>query len=370
MLYNEIKHVLPQFAFSGTYTDGIELQSGNINNTYRLTFVQRDGKETQYALQHINSYVFKDPRIVMHNMQRVCDHLRASYERDGVNPSRRMLELIPVKGNGVLYEDRGGDFWRAYHYIDRAAAYDRVEKPEHFKEAGRGFGEFQRRLYDFPVRELMETIPNFHNTPKRFFAFVASLDKDLAGRAAGLEKEIDFLFDRRKMMAEIVGSIQGGTLPMRVTHNDTKINNVMIDDETGKALCVIDLDTVMPGTVLYDFGDAIRFGASTAAEDEPDTGKISVDMELFRQFTEGFLSEVNGFLTEAELRLLPLGVKVMTTELALRFLTDYIDGDLYFKIKNPSHNLVRARAQMRLLEDIEAKYDEMCAVIDELLQRG
>lgn len=180
----------------------------------------------------------------------------------------------------------------------------------------------------------------------------------------GLEKEIDFFFDRRKMMSEIVCRIESGTLPLRVTHNDTKINNVMTDNETGKALCVIDLDTVMPGSVLYDFGDAIRFGASTAAEDEPDTSRISVDMNLFRLFTAGFLSEVNvGFLTKEEILLLPLGVKVLTCELAMRFLTDYIDGDLYFKVKDPEHNLVRAHAQMALLEDVERKYDEMCAFV-------
>lgn len=367
MLYNQIKHVLPRFAFEGAFSDVIELHSGNINNTYCLTFTTKDGKKELYALQYINNYVFKDPEAVMHNMRLVCDHLRESYLKDGVDPKRRMIELISVKDNGVLYKDDEGGFWRAYHYIDGATAHDRVEVPEQFYEAGRGFGEFQRRLYDFPASQLAETIPNFHNTTKRFYAFVAALDRDAAGRVAELGPEIDFLFDRRKMMGEIVNKLQAGELPLRVTHNDTKINNVMIDDVTNKALCVIDLDTVMPGCVLYDFGDAIRFGASTAAEDEPDLSKISLDMNLFTMFTRGFLSEVNGFLTETELKLLPLGAEVMTCELMMRFLTDYIDGDLYFKVKAPQHNLIRARAQMRLLEDMESKYGEMCAVIDSLL---
>lgn len=366
MVFNQIKHVLPRFAFQGSYEDVEELHSGNINNTYRLTY-RKNGDHHLYALQHINSYVFKDPAIVMRNIELVCDHLRASYKADGIDPSRRMLELIPVRGNGTLYEDREGGFWRAYNYIDGATAYDRPEKPSDFFEAGRGFGEFQRRLHDFPIDQLAETIPNFHNTPKRFFAFVASLDRDCVGRAAEVEREIDFLFDRRKMMAEIVVKLRDGELPLRVTHNDTKINNVMIDDKTGKALCVIDLDTVMPGSVLYDFGDGIRFGASTAAEDEEDVSKISLDMGLFEQFSRGFLQETKGFVTDEELRLLPLGVKVMTCELMMRFLMDYIDGDPYFRIKDPKHNLVRARAQMRLLEDIEMKYGAMCEVIDRLL---
>ncbi len=367
MLYNEIKHVLPHFLFEGTFDSVEELHSGNINNTYRLVFRAENGRENQYALQHINNYVFKEPAIVMRNMEMVCNHLRDCYLSEGVDPKRRMIELIPLSGGGVLYIDERNDFWRAYHFIDGASAYDRVEQPEHFREAGRGFGEFQRRLCDFQANRLVETIPNFHNTKKRFYAFVASVDRDRAGRVRELESEIDFFFDRRKMMSAIVDRIQAGLLPLRATHNDTKINNVMIDEETGKALCVIDLDTVMPGSVLYDFGDAIRFGASTAAEDEPDVEKIGLDMNLFTLFTEGFLSEVDGFLTKEELRLLPLGVKVMTCELAMRFLTDYIDGDLYFKVKDPRHNLVRARAQMRLLEDIESKYAKMCEIVEGMI---
>ena len=235
-------------------------------------------------------------------------------------------------------------------------------------EAGRAFGCFQRMLSDFPAEELYETIPDFHNTRKRFYDFVASVAADRAGRVKEIEREIDFFFDRRKMMTQIIDLIEAGKLPLRVTHNDTKFNNVMLDRETGEGLCVIDLDTVMAGSPLYDYGDAIRFGASTAVEDEPDLSKVEVDMELFRAFTKGFVSEVRSTLTPLELELLPVGAKIMTCEIAMRFLMDYIDGDLYFKVAYPEHNLVRARAQMKLLESMEEKYDELCAATRELVK--
>lgn len=369
MIYNRIKHVLPCFAFVGSFMGVRELQSGNINNTYCLSYKQKDGTVNRYTLQNINNYVFKSPQSVMHNMSLVCGHLRDAYIREGVSPARRVIELIETKDGGALHVDADEKYWRAYHYIDDATAHNTAADPMLFYEAGRGFGEFQRRLHDFPADQLVETIPNFHNTKKRFYTFVASIDRDAAHRVGEVEDIIDFLFDRRRLMGEIVDRIACGTLPLRASHNDTKINNVMIDDKSGHALCVIDLDTVMPGSVLYDFGDAIRFGASTAAEDEEDTSRVSLDMELFALFTRGYLEEVRDILTPEEIRLLPLGVKVITCEQVLRFLTDYIDGDLYFKVRHPQHNLVRARAQMALLEDVERKYDDMCTVVEEILQK-
>lgn len=365
MLYNRIKHVLPGFCFEGVFEDIYEMQSGNINSTYCLIF-RKGNERLYYTLQNINSYVFKDPAAVMHNMSLVCEHLRDGYKLEGVSPSRRVIELIETRDGGVLHIDAESMYWRAYRFINDATAHNTAEKPEFFYEAGRGFGEFQRRLHDCPAERLIETIPNFHNTKKRFYSFAASIDRDSAGRVKEVEDVIDFLFDRWRLAGQIVDRITDGTLPLRVTHNDTKINNVMIDDSTGCAICVIDLDTVMPGSALYDFGDAIRFGASTAAEDEEDLSKVSLDMDLFRLFTKGYLSEMNGILTAAEKSLLPLGVRVITYEQVLRFLTDYIDGDLYFKVKHPRHNIVRARAQMRLLEDIEKKYDEMHAAVEAL----
>ena len=368
MVYNRIKHILPCFHFNGRFVSVEELTSGNINSTYHLTY--KNGDHTiQYTLQHINRFVFKQPEKVMENIELVTAHLYGDLLRNGEDPTRRVLELIPTLNGNSLLVDEDGDYWRAYKFIDNATPYNSVIKPRHFLEAGRAFGEFQRRLSTFPAERLNETIPDFHNTTRRFYAFVAAIADDRVGRVEGLDDEIEFFFDRRKMMNEIVRRLKTGELPLRVTHNDTKINNVLIDDITDKALCVIDLDTVMPGSSLYDYGDAIRFGASTAAEDEEDTSKISLDMEKFTLFTEGFLAETNGFLTENELKLLPLGIKVITCELAMRFLTDYIDGDRYFKVKSPTHNLVRAHAQMKLLEDIEAKEDEMYRILNNLIGR-
>lgn len=359
MLYNRIKHILPEFRFEGRYLHGEEIHSGNINNTYHLIYQQPDGSQYHYTLQQINSYAFKDPAAVMNNIEMVSNHMRKVLEQKGIDPDRRMLEIIPTKSGKSMLEIANGGFWRAYKYIEKATAYDQVTKPEHFFETGRAFGEFQRLLTDFPAENLAETIPNFHNTQRRFYTFVAAIAEDKAGRVRELEDEIEFFFERRKMMSEIVRKMEAGLLPVRVTHNDTKINNVMIDDETDKAICVIDLDTVMPGSALYDYGDAIRSGANTAAEDEPDTSKISLDLNLFEQFTRGFLSEVHDILNDEEIRLLPLSIKVITCELAMRFLTDYIDGDLYFKVYSPDHNLIRARAQMKLLTDVEDKFDTL-----------
>jgi hypothetical protein len=359
MLYNRISHALEEFQFPGQYRRAEELHSGHINNTYHLVYAS-GGREVHFALQRINSYVFKEPQKVMHNIRRVTQHLRARLVAEGAaDPGRHVLELVPTLGGDALFQDGEGGFWRAYRFIENATAYDRVETPAHFYEAGRGFGMFQRRLFDFPAGELYETIPDFHNTPRRFVALMEALAGDRAGRAASVKREVGFLLERREAMGEIVKRLDSGALAVRVAHNDTKINNVMLDDDTGEAVCVIDLDTVMPGSSLYDFGDAIRFGASTAAEDEPDTDLIHLDMNLFELFSRGFFAETTGFLTRDELMLMPLGVKVMTGESALRFLTDYIDGDLYFKVKSPDHNLIRARAQMKLLTDIEQKYDRM-----------
>ena len=369
MGYNDIKHVIRHFAFEGTYASAEELTNGLINNTYHLTYNQGDGTTKDYVLQQINTYVFKKPEEVMSNIHRVTEHLADAVQSSGQDVSRGVLHLISTTEGSWMYCDEQNRYWRAYDFISGTVAYDRAESPDMFREAGRAFGMFQRQLGSFPVAKLYETIPDFHDTRRRFFTFVDSVSKDRGGHVRALEKEIDFFFDRRKMMGEIVKMIDQNELPMRVTHNDTKMNNVMLDCKTGEAVCVIDLDTVMPGSVLYDFGDAIRFGASTALEDEPDTSKIALDMDLFRAFSEGFISETNGFLTERELSLLPLGVKVIICEMAMRFLTDYIDGDVYFKTRYPDHNLVRARAQMALLEDVERRYDDMCACIAEIRRK-
>ncbi len=367
MLYNDIKNAIRQFNFDGKYISSEELRSGNINSTYKLVFANSDGTEKSYILQKINTVVFKDPDGVMENIINVLAHIDKKITEKGEDSERRILHFVTAKNGTYLYKDFNNYYWRAYVFVDGVTAYNSIDDPALFYEAGRGFGEFQKNLFDFPAEVLHETIPDFHNTKRRFYAFVAAIAEDKAGRVREIEQEIDFLFDRRKMMSEIVDKIEDGILPTRVTHNDTKLNNVLIDNDTGKAVCVIDLDTVMPGSSLYDYGDAVRFGASTAAEDEQDLEKISVNMELFKLFTKGFVEEISQSLTKEEIHYLPLGAKVMTCELALRFLTDYINGDEYFKIESPDHNLIRARAQMKLLTEFEKKYDEMTAYVDSLI---
>lgn len=367
MSYNEIKNILPHFNFKGRYQNVRELTSGNVNNTFLLEY--RDGAQQRfYTLQHINTYVFKSPRGVMENIQKVTNHLRQSILRSNGNPERQVLELILTTSGDIMYNDGDGGIWRAYSYIADALALDIVQTHEQMEEIGHGFGRFQRFLADFSADELFVTIPNFHHTTKRFYSFVRSVDEDKAKRVSEVEEEIEFMFERRKMMGSIVKMLNEHQIPLRVTHNDTKANNVLLDEQTGKALCIIDLDTVMPGSSLYDYGDAVRFGASTAKEDEEDIRKIGLDMEKTRAFTRGFIAETAGFLTLEELQNLPLGIEVITCELAMRFLTDYIDGDLYFKVNSPQHNLIRARAQIALLKDIEKKEQELNELVADCLK--
>ena len=368
MVYNRIKHVLPQFRFEGQFKNADEVSSGNVNCTYILTY-QLGGEVRIYTLQKLNTYVFRNPRGVMTNIAAVTDHLRQNIGETEGDPRRYALELIRTQKNDVMHADGEGNIWRAYSYIPDALALDVVENLDQMEEVGHAFGRFQRYLADFPADRLFVTIPDFHHSTKRFYAFVRAVDKDMAGRVKGLEDEIEFFFDRRRMMGEIVKLMDQGVLPLRVTHNDTKSNNVLLDDKTGKALAVIDLDTVMPGSSLFDYGDGIRFGASDAPEDEPDPGKVRLNMDKATAFTRGFVAETAGFLSHEELSRLPLGVKVITAELAIRFLTDYLDGDLYFKVDYPEHNLARARAQMALLRDIERKEDMLYHMVAEHVSR-
>ena len=358
----DILSLLPHFQFEGAFVQALEINAGNINTTYHLIYRLPDGAKKEYLLQRINTYVFKDPVGVMRNIDMVTRHIERAYQAQGIDSARRVLRVIPAADGGLFYRTEADDYWRAYNFITGATAYDRIETPADFREAARGFGEFQRLLTDFPAAELTETIPGFHHTARRYETFLASVKDDKAGRVKQLTEEITFLTERREMMSQIVTALEAGRLPVRVTHNDTKINNVMIDDATHRAICVIDLDTVMPGSALYDFGDAIRSGAATVIEDDPDFNKVHVDLALFEAFTEGFLSEVKGTLTPEEIELLPLSAKVITCEQAMRFLTDYIDGDLYYKIRTPDHNLVRARNQMALVRDMENKFGDMQAI--------
>ena len=365
---SKLKAIIDRFDFPSELIECLEIKTGHINRTYRLRFDQ-SGSAADYVLQRINNYVFRKPWEVMENVQLVTEHIRAAMRARGIDPENRVLKLVSVKTGGTMVEDGEDGFWRAYEFIRHAATIDRIENPNQFRQIGAAFGQFQGLLSDFPIERLHDTIPHFHDTRKRVGDFERSVAQDAVGRAAGVQPEIAFIRSRAEAMCRIVDMIRAGEMPLRVTHNDTKINNVMLDVDTGEALCVIDLDTVMPGSALYDFGDAIRYGASTAREDETDLDRVRLDMDLFTAFSEGFIANTADRLTDVELKSLPLGALVMTYENALRFLADYLDGDTYYKIDRPAHNLDRARCQCRLLTDMEAKRDSMYAVVDGLCRR-
>ena len=361
--------VAASFDFPGALSACTEIKTGHINRTYRLTYRQADGTEHAFLLQRINTFAFHKPDEVMENVLLVTDHLRRALIAQGVDPERRVLRVIPARNGAPLAFDDEGGAWRAYGFIENAHSVNAVESPAQFMEVGRAFGDFQNALADFPIERLHDTIPFFHDTIRRMENFEASVARDVAHRVVHAQPEIAFARARRDSMGEIVRMIESGVLPLRVTHNDTKCNNVMVDDATGEALCVVDLDTVMAGSSLYDFGDAIRFGASTAAEDETDLSKVRLDMQLFDAFADGFISKTANGLTETELINLPLGALVMTFEVGLRFLTDYLDGDVYFHIARAEHNLERARTQFRLLADMEAHRGDMESSVMQLIAR-
>lgn len=336
--------------------------SGHINSTY-LIYVMEDGVRKKYILQSINTSIFPKPLELMENISSVTGHLRKKIIRNGGDPERETLNIIPTLEGKPCYEDEEGNCFRIYKFIDDAACYDLVEKPEDFYQSGLAFGHFQKLLSDFPAETLHETIPQFHDTVKRFGDFEKAAELDVMGRAAEAAAEIAFVKDRLELAKVLGEALKSGALPLRVTHNDTKLNNIMIDKKTGKGLCVIDLDTVMPGLAVNDFGDSIRFGANTAYEDETDLSKVSCSLELFEAYTKGFLEGLDGSLTEPEIEMLPIGAMVMTFECGMRFLTDYLEGDVYFKIHRPQHNLERCRCQFALLSDMERKKKELDAII-------
>ncbi|MBQ2707051.1 MAG: aminoglycoside phosphotransferase family protein [Clostridia bacterium] len=348
-----------QFALPGTPEKLSPISCGNINKTYKVTM--QDG--TSYILQNVNVNVFKKPYELMQNVRGVCDHLKAKVAAAGGDPDRETMTFAKTKDGGDLYLDEEGRYWRMYRFID-GESYQSAEKPGLFYNAAEAFGRFQKLLSDYPADTLHETIVNFHNTVSRFNDFKAAIEGcKFPERLEEMKEEIAFLLAREPLAHVAVDPIAAGTMPLRVTHNDTKLNNVLMDPDTDKGMCVIDLDTVMPGSVLYDFGDAIRFGANTAAEDEPDTSKISLNLDAFAEFTRGFLAGVDGALTECETTLLPEGAMLLTYEQAMRFGTDYLNGDTYFKINYEKHNLVRTKAQIALLADMEKKADAMREVV-------
>lgn len=358
----DFQQIADHFGITGTIVHAEEIHSGNINRTF-LVAVDDGDRQKEYVFQKINTFVFKQPEAVMSNILNVTCHIKKKLtEAHGAYDRRVLSFLVGADGKPYYYTASTKHFWRVYEYIDQAVAFDLVEKPVHFYEAGRSFGEFQGWLSDFPAQTLAEIIPNFHNTPVRYETFRRSVEADAVGRRGAVEEEIQFLLAREGECGAITAKLATGEIPYRVTHNDTKINNILFDVDTEKAICVIDLDTVMPGSALYDFGDAVRYGASTAREDERDLSRVTINTELYEQFTKGFLESMGDSMTAAEKALLPQSVKIMALELATRFLADYLDGDLYFKTNSDDHNLVRARTQIQLVRDIEAKWETLQAI--------
>ena len=342
-----------QFALEGKPVSCEKYGMGHINRTYLV--VTDTGR--RYILQALNRQAFHNIPKLMENIQAVTEFLRKQND-----DPRSSLRLVPTVTGDFWVMDAEGEYWRTYDFIEDSICLQSAETPEDFYQSALAFGSFQHMLGSFPADTLYETIPNFHNTPDRYKKFDASLSKDAVGRAGSVRKEIDFVLAHREEAGILQKMREDGALPVRVTHNDTKLNNVMLDAATRKALCVIDLDTIMPGLAAYDFGDSIRFGASTAAEDETDLEKVRMSLDLYRTFAEGFIPACGG-LTEAEIDSLPWGAKIMTLECGLRFLTDYLDGDIYFSIAYPEHNLDRARNQFRLVEDMESKWQEMQEIV-------
>ncbi len=325
---------------------------GHINQTLKIT----TDTGCEYILQQINKYVFKDPAGLMCNAGAVTDYLRQR-----VTDPRSALHFLPTKDGKFYHVDEKGEYWRMYEFVG-GFCLDAPESDEDFYQSALAFGRFQEMLAEFPADTLVETIPEFHNTIFRYGTFRKSIAADPLGRAASVQKEIDFVLAREQKGGTLQRMRESGELPLRVTHNDTKLNNVLLDKKTRKSLCVLDLDTVMPGLSVYDYGDSIRFGAATAAEDEVDTSKMGLDLHLFEIYTKGYL-EACPSLTEKEIEMLPMGAYILTLEVGMRFLTDYIDGDVYFKAAYPEHNLVRARAQLKLVADMEDKWDEMNEIV-------
>lgn len=353
-----LREACAAFAFRGTVCGIQPCGNGHINHTFIIT-TDGDGVCRRYILQVLNTDIFRDPDGVMENIVRVTEHIRAGLLAAGGDAERGCLRVVrssDAAATGAAayrYVDRDGRFWRAYDFVEHTVCRLTMDSPDTFRKVGWAFGKFQHQLSDFDASCLHESIPDFHNTKKRYATFLDTLARDPAGRAARAAEEIAFLTARGDRCALIVDDLAAGRLPLRVTHNDTKLSNILLDEDTGACVCVIDLDTVMPGSALYDFGDSIRTGACTAAEDEPDAGRVDFRADMFCAYAEGFVGGTAGALTDREISMLPDGAYIITLEQAIRFLTDYLEGDVYYHIDYADHNLVRTRTQIRMLMGME-----------------
>ncbi len=368
MAYQEkqLQEISKKFQIYGEILHAETLKIGHINETYSATYSQ-GGMRVRYIHQKINQNVFKNPAAVMKNVMRVTTHIRKRLEARNVREvTRRSLIVIPTREGGSFFQNGGGEVWRTFVFIEGVETYEAVRSPQQAYQAGRAFGDFQRLLVDLPGERLFESIPDFHHTRKRFDALRQAIRNDHFNRAKDARREIEFALEREPVVDVILNALAKRRIPERITHNDTKFNNVMLDVLTGEAMCVVDLDTVMPGCALYDFGDMVRTTTSPTLEDELDLSQVKMQMPMFKKLAEGYLSSAGQFLTKAEKSYIAFAGKLITFETGIRFLTDYLSGDTYFRIHRPSHNLDRCRTQFKLVDSIERQEAAMQKHVDRL----
>jgi len=362
----ELRYISKQFQIYGEIVHAELCKIGHINETYTASYNQ-GGVQVRYVHQKLNKNVFRKPTEVMSNLERVTRHIRSVLEQEhAVDITRRSLTLIPTRDGKSFYKDRDGNYWRTFVFIEGVRTFEKIEKPSQAYEAGYAFGDFQKQLTDLPGERLHETIPNFHNTRKRFNDFIEALNRDVKNRAQYAKDEIKFAMSQEKIVDIVINSLKKKTIPERITHNDTKFNNLMLDTLTSKGLCVVDLDTVMPGCILYDFGDMVRTTTSPSLEDETDLDKVEMQFPIFKELSRGYLTATKSFLTAKEKSLLAFSGKLISLTIGLRFLTDYLNGDTYFRVHRPNHNLDRARTQFKLVRSIEKQEKVMQKFIDSL----
>ena len=358
----DLPRIFEQFALGGEILEIAPVSTGHINDTFSSRVSTPTGVR-RYVHQRINHHVFHHPEQVMENIVRVTEHARRQITLEGGDPQRQTLRLVPLRSGEMFYRTPAGDTWRTYFRIEGARTYEMPENPDQVYHAARAFGRFQRLLSTLPGERLHETILDFHHTPKRLAALLGVIEADACGRVTQARAEIGFILERQVDVSLAVDLMARGALPERVIHNDTKLNNVLIDDRSGEGICVLDLDTVMPGTVLYDFGDMVRAGAATAAEDEPDLAKVSLDLGNFERLASGYAETARDFLTPLEWDLLSQAGRLITLEQGIRFLTDFLQGDTYYRTHRPGQNLDRARTQLKLVAEMEVKQEEMRDIV-------
>lgn len=356
---NIVKEAIEAIDFKGTIKSVRPFGGGHINDTFLLEYTLPENKEIKYILQRINHEIFTNVDQLMENYCNICTHLKAHIKLMGGDEERETITVIYTKDGKSYTKDSKGNYWRGILFIPNSITMEVVESPIDFYKTGRAFGRFQQQLKSFDVEKLQEIIPNFHNTKVRYESLLKSIERDKVHRVNLVKKEIKFITDREKDTTILLDMLSKGILPLRVTHNDAKISNIMLDKDTKEGICIVDLDTIMPGVVAYDFGDAIRSGATYATEDEKDLKKVCLELDLYEAFTKGFVEGAEGTFTKAEIESLKWGAKIITLEQGIRFLDDYLNGDEYYKIDYPEQNLNRTRTQLKLVEEMESKWDKL-----------